>query len=169
MARKIVQLEELADYAKGTVVNVGIVTGGIAANSIAENAYMRVDIRLGNRTELERVEQALTKIFTPFDAQVQIDAKRTLFYPSFDFTPEVDRFSQLVIASGREIGLDVKQQFRVSGSEANWISHYNPSCAILDGFGVVGKGDHSQQEFFLLGSFLPAVDLTTKVISKILA
>lgn len=167
MAKKILALESLANYEEGTVVNVGIVEGGTSPNAIAQNAMMRVDIRYGNKAEVERVQANLKSILKPEDSEVTVEADHTLFYPSFEFTEKNDKFADKVVKIGKELGLDINKKRRTSGSEANWISDANPNCAILDGFGVVGEGDHTNHEYFFMESFDHSVKLASRVIEEV--
>lgn len=166
MARKVLELEKLANYEKGTLVNVGLVTGGTSPNSLAEECKVNVDIRYGSREEVERVEDDLKRLLKPVDPKVQILEDHYLFYPSMEATEKNKNFAEEVVKIGRNLGLDIIPEFRSSGSEANWISEANPDAVILDGFGVVGAGDHSSQEFFLMDSFQDSIDLTIKTIER---
>lgn len=168
LARKITALEHLNDYATGTLVNVGIIEGGVSPNSIAQSAKMRVDIRFGNRSEVDRIETALaTEIFISTNPNITIETERTLHYPSFDTNAATDEFADVVCATGAKLGMSMHRQQRSAGSEANWISHLNPNCAVIDGFGVIGNGDHSTNEYFLIDSFHKSVQLATNTIVNI--
>jgi acetylornithine deacetylase/succinyl-diaminopimelate desuccinylase-like protein len=169
MAEKIVGLEKIADYEKGTLVNTGIIESeNSAANMIADHAFIKVDIRYGNKEEVYRVESELKKLFSHSSRDVEIEAEQVLFYPSFDETEENNKFADIVIEQGKKLELNVRKQRRSSGSEANWIAYGNPDCAILDGFGVIGAGDHSEREFFYKESFEDAVKLSLNTVLALL-
>ncbi len=167
MARMIIDLENLADYDKGTLVNVGVAHGGTAPNALAEKAMLKVDIRYGDKSEELRVTEDLRKVFEPIDKEIKITTNHFLYYPSFEKTYRNIEFANRVMKLGKNLGLNIKTEFRSSGSEANWISEGNPDCAILDGFGVVGAGDHSSNEYFLMSSFQDSVDLALATIKDI--
>ncbi|MCA9385192.1 M20/M25/M40 family metallo-hydrolase [Candidatus Dojkabacteria bacterium] len=168
MSRIIQELHALSDYELGTLINVGTIESGISPNAIPQKAKIRVDIRYGNRDEVERIKIALADILEPKDSALEMHYEETLFYPSFDYTEKIGQFAEEVISIANKLGLSMEKQFRVSGSEANWISYYNPGCIVLDGFGVIGSGDHSDREFFFIESLEDSVQLGKTVIEKIL-
>jgi len=168
MSRMISDLQNLQDFEAGTLINIGTVEGGISPNSLAEHASMRIDIRFGSKQELARVEKALQKVFTAEDQEVTITVERTLHYPSFDPTEKTHAFADMVIETGKAHGLHLEKQFRSAGSEANWISFLNPDCAVIDGFGVVGTGDHSSKEYFYLDTLQDSITLSTDVVRQLL-
>lgn len=167
-AKKVLALESLADYAQGTLVNVGTIKGGLAPNVISPTATLEVDVRAGNAAEMRRFDSELANILVSSDPEVTISYERKLFYPSFDETPESLAFAERVIRLGSNIGLDINIQRRSSASEANWISSAKPECIVLDGMGVIGDGDHSEGEYFYTESFQQSVDLSLTTISEIL-
>lgn len=168
-ARIVIDLQQLADYETGTLVNVGTVQGGTAPNVLAENLSARIDIRFGNNDEVARVNTQLAQIMRSSDASIIVELEQKLFFPSLQSSDASLQWADRVIELGKKLGLDINKQFRSSGSEANWIATLSTHTKVLDGFGVVGAGDHSHNEFFLLESFQQSVDLATEVITDLLA
>lgn len=164
----VMKLENLTDFDRHTYINVGTFHSGFIANAVPDDTTMRVDIRYGDRHEIDKVRVKLFGILKSSDPEIKLNYKETLFYPSFDTTEKVDKFADLVIEEGEKIGLNIQKQVRSGTSNANFISAANIECSILDGFGVAGGGDHSRNEFFFIESFQQSVDLSTNVIIRIL-
>src|SRR5262244_1829406 len=55
MARKIQQLHRLTDYDLGTTVNVGLVQGGTAVNTVAARATAAIDVRFPTLNIMEEI------------------------------------------------------------------------------------------------------------------
>ena len=64
MAEWITRLVPLNDYEHGTSLNVGIVKGGMGANTLAENAQCEVDIRFTNIEACHKIEAAFENLRT---------------------------------------------------------------------------------------------------------
>lgn len=167
-AERVMELEALNNYEAGTLINVGLISGGTSANAIAAKASLKVDVRYGNSKEYERVKPLVEAVLRRESTRgVQVSFEEVLGYPAFDKNPRTEALAKTVQNLGQELELDITLQDRSSGSEANSIATYNPNCTVLDGFGVVGAGDHSEEEFFFLSSFEPGVNLALRTIEHI--
>jgi acetylornithine deacetylase/succinyl-diaminopimelate desuccinylase-like protein len=129
---------------------------------------VRVDIRYGDSSEVERIQKALKEVLVSDDPKIEIEVVETLFYPSFDVNEKAISFADEVIEIGEKLGLKIRKQKRSSGSEANWISTANPDCIVLDGFGVIGGGDHSTEEYFFIDTLQHSIDLGSETVKHIL-
>ena len=56
LARHVLAIEALTDYAAGTTVNVGVIRGGTRSNVVPEQAWAEVDYRVMNMAEAARVD-----------------------------------------------------------------------------------------------------------------
>src|SRR5690606_24021689 len=56
LAHQILRVTALADPARGTTINVGVVHGGTASNVVPAEACAEIDVRFGTAAELKRVE-----------------------------------------------------------------------------------------------------------------
>ena len=56
LARHVLAIEALTDYAAGTTVNVGVIRGGTRSNVVPEQAWADVDYRVMNIAEAGRVD-----------------------------------------------------------------------------------------------------------------
>jgi glutamate carboxypeptidase len=166
MSRFILDLEKLAEYDEGTLINTGLVQAGISPNSIADEAYMKVDVRYGSRDEVVRVKKGIEKIMHTTDSAINITKEESLYYPSFEITKGGEILAEELISSFSD--LNIHKEYRSAGSEANWISDANKNCIVIDGFGVVGEGDHSKNEYFLMSSFQDSISLAKEAIKRVM-
>ena len=56
LARHVLTIQALTDYAAGTTVNVGVIRGGTRSNVVPEQAWAEVDFRVMNLGEAARVD-----------------------------------------------------------------------------------------------------------------
>ena len=73
MAGLTLELSALADVAKGTSINVGVLRGGTAANVVAESAVAELDVRFSTATEAQRVDEAVRGLTVAPDARLEVD------------------------------------------------------------------------------------------------
>src|SRR5260221_10660464 len=59
LAHQILRLHALTDHERGVSVNVGVVHGGTRENVVAAYADARLDVRVSQRADLERLERIL--------------------------------------------------------------------------------------------------------------
>jgi glutamate carboxypeptidase len=151
LARQIVRLEELADNAAGTTVNVGVVEGGTRSNVIAAKAEAVIDVRAWTAEEAQRVESAIKKMqpLTP-GAELEIEG-------GFDRPPMVrsEAIADLFLKAarvGEKLGMDLQEGSTGGGSDGNFTAALG--VPTLDGLGAMGDGAHADYEHILF-SHLP--------------
>ncbi len=72
LAHQVLAIQKLTDQASGTTVNVGVIGGGTRSNVVPEHAWARVDVRVMNQAEAERLDRAFHSL-QPHLAGVQIE------------------------------------------------------------------------------------------------
>lgn len=153
LARKIIALEELNDPARGVVVNVGIIQGGIGPNTIPQQAVARIDTRYTTRADgrelNERIQGIAMHCTTPgTTARLEITNRRPVLEES---GANRDLFA-LAAEQADRLGLEIRREIRQGVSDANTMGEFIP---VLDGLGPIGEHDHSDREYMLRES-LPA-------------
>ncbi|WP_457574650.1 M20 family metallopeptidase [Desulfolithobacter sp.] len=153
LARKIIALEDLNDPARGVVVNVGIIQGGIGPNTIPQQAVARIDTRYATRADgrelAERIQGIASHCTTPgTTARLEITNRR----PVLEESGANRALFALAAEQADRLGLEIRREIRQGVSDANTMGEFIP---VLDGLGPIGEHDHSEQEYMLRES-LPA-------------
>lgn len=166
-ARKIIEIEELADYIKGTTLNVGTITGGIAPNVLAQKCKFAMDYRVKTVLEERRVFNSVDRLCKdPSDNKFKISHEIINSGPPMENNHYKKEFIKVVQKVANKLNLKLHLEKRGGGSDANNISEYVP--AVIDGMGVQGDREHSPDEFIYLDSIQPGIDLSYGVINELL-
>ncbi len=153
LSRCVLQMQALTDYEKGVTVNVGLVSGGEARNTVPHQAQCDVDFRLIRREDgLELVEKvrALTEEVakeTGTSIEVVGGVKRDPLERSEASIALFEKYSQAAKASGlgfSEAGLIG------GGSDASAVSSIGVPA--IDGLGPRGTGFHTHEEVIEVSS-----------------
>ncbi|MTH44855.1 M20 family metallopeptidase [Intestinirhabdus alba] len=166
LANCILAVNALADSARGTTLNIGIVHGGSAANVVPDTAVAELDVRYWQNDEDTRIHQALQALCQRgFLDGVTTTLTQVHHKPAMAPDDETQRLMALVEQAGREEGVEITWQAVGGGSDANHTAALGiPS---LDGFGPVGAGFHSPAEWLDIASIEPRVRLLRRVVSRL--
>lgn len=161
MAHQVIAIQKLTDYSKGTTVNVGVIQGGTVTNVVPEECTIKVDVRVVQPGEWERIEAAV-KALKPVLEGTSIEVMGGLNRPPmpFDDTMKATFEKAKIIAS--KIGMELKAGGSGGGSDANFVAPLGVS--VLDGMGALGEGYHSEREYI----FADSLDQRVKLISALL-
>jgi glutamate carboxypeptidase len=163
------EIQDLANYDKGTTVNLAYINGGRENTVIAEKCEFTFDVRFTYQEERERVKEEITKILkTEFVSGVEVE---DLGY-SYDLPPlEPNRNSAKLLSIAQEVGKDLGMEIIGNGrggwSDACNMYIYNPNAMIIDGLGPKGDGEHTNNEFVYLDTIEPAIRLSEEIVKRI--
>ncbi len=157
---KLIELTKLTNLKVGTTVNVGMINGGIGANTISPSCELKVEIRYKSNSERDRLLDELNRITdtsfvkgtkSKLDGLIQRDVMET-----------TDRQIELIKKLEKITDSKILIEQRGGVSDANHIA----SCGVvtLDGFGPFGDGDHTIRERALKSSFESRIDLMSKIL-----
>lgn len=165
-ANSVLAMNALADVARGTTLNVGVVQGGSAANVVPAELKAELDVRFWENDEYERVHQALTQLCEEgFLADVTTRLIRVNHKPAMAANEETQLLMRLVELAGQEEGIKVTWQAVGGGSDANHTAALG--IPTLDGLGPVGAGFHSPTEWLEIASIEPRIRLLKRVVSML--
>ncbi len=161
LALLIPQVEALTAYDKGTTVNVGMVQGGTAKNTVPDQAACQIDVRVSNLEQMQHVETRLRAIADwRFPGAEQIPARLReaqlellggIRRPPMETTPESDRLRQAYEMFAAKAGLGGGQApMQGGGSDANNLAGLG--VPTIDGLGPYGKYMHHPREWCSLDS-----------------
>ncbi|MCA9379172.1 M20/M25/M40 family metallo-hydrolase [Candidatus Dojkabacteria bacterium] len=162
-------IDALADYEKGTTVNLQYVSGGQQNTIIARDCEFSFDIRFATLDEYKRTKEATEKILNTkyVDGVDVIDAGYVYDLPSLQPNKNSDEFAEKVKSIGSRLGINVNTEKRGGGSDASLLYAYNPGLFVLDGFGPKGDGEHTDNEFVYLDTIPTATLLCVGVIREL--
>ena len=160
-AIKLQKFQDLIDFEKGTVINVGKISGGLGINTVSPSCEMMLEYRYETKDERDRVSQAIMSI-----------TKESYVKGSKSFVDNV--IQRDVMQENREqfellelfeslLGYPILKEKRGGVGDANIIS--NCKVTTIDGFGPFGDGDHTINERALKRSFEQRIEMVTKILN----
>ncbi len=165
MAEIVLAINGLNDPRRGITTNVGLIAGGTARNTVAEECMIEVDLRFcdpANASEMEAKLKAL-KSSRP-DIKTTVTGKITR--PPFVRGRGVDLVFDKAATVAKEIGFNLKRAPRVGGgSDGNFTVAMG--IPTLDGLGVDGDGAHTNHEYMLFSSIEPRTRLLQGLMEQL--
>lgn len=146
MARMILDLKALEDPDRGISVNPGIVTGGTSVNVIPDHAEFRLDIRVIELEDAQRMDDWVHKrVAEPHDKGVRIELEGGITRPPLTPNARSDELIEGINRIAGQYGIDLKWSFSGGGSDASYASAFG--IPALCGLGPVGGGYHTELEY----------------------
>ncbi|MGW8374726.1 2-dehydropantoate 2-reductase [Streptomyces sp. ODS28] len=143
IAQQVRALEDIADPAAGTTVNVGVLHGGTRSNVTAGQAVAHLDIRVATDAERARVDAALNAL-APADPRTTLKLGGAWNRPVFERTDGVAQLYSIARACAAPLGLDLRETAVGGASDGNFV--LAAGTPVLDGLGAVGGGAHARDE-----------------------
>jgi len=143
LAHQILHLHALTDHGRGVTVNVGVVRGGTRENVVAAYAEARLDVRVSNHDDLERLERVLHELEPTVDG-TSIEVTGDWTRPPLERSPGGAKLFARAREVGVGLGLDLRETSSGGGSDGNLVGVYG--VPVLDGLGAEGRGAHAHDE-----------------------
>lgn len=160
---------QLADFTRQTTVNLGIIKGGMAVNALAVEAELHFDARVVSMTEFARMTEAYDALpQTKFDPAVELHYERVCSVTPLPYSATTRQFFAQAKAAATKLGVELSEEFRGGGSDANRLCPHNENMAVLDNFGPAGGGEHTTDEFLYLNTLEPNIEFTQAVVHELL-
>jgi glutamate carboxypeptidase len=154
LAYKIVKIRELAHtfISEGMLFNVGLISGGISHNTIAEDARCAISLRYQTDKSLKDFLVQANQIIAQPDvrgckAELIIEEEQM---PVMTRSPEADYYCEIFQRAVLKTGLSIEAEARGGGSNACWWSYFGVPA--IDGLGPRGGDDHTLNEWMDLES-----------------
>ncbi len=163
LAHLILAIQGFTDYEAGTTVNVGVVRGGTRSNVIPESASARVDVRVMNTAEAERLHARMHGL-QPHLPGAKIQVSGGLNRPPMPRTAETARLYAQAEALAAGMGFRITEAGSGGGSDGNLTAALG--VPTLDGMGVVGNGGHADYEHVVLASLPERAALLAAMIRR---
>lgn len=133
----------------GTTVNIGVISGGSAANVVPDHSSALVDVRFESMEELERIRRTLEELKkSPHVPGVTAEVTETFWCPPMRITKESKQLQVLLHKIAKEHGIPVGFIKTGGSSDGNTISL--AGIPVLDGCGPCGIGQHTTEEKLIL-------------------
>jgi len=153
LARKVLALHALTDYASGITANVGLIGGGMSTNTVAPSAQAKLDVRF---CSLQQREFIFERVKAIVDAPGVPGTAATLTQTS-EFLPLEPQWSEGLLrryqASAAQIGFEVAGEFTGGCSDAGFTASLG--IPTLCGVGPVGGKAHTDGEYCCLDTLVP--------------
>jgi glutamate carboxypeptidase len=143
LVRQMAAVQALADPARGTSVNAGVIGGGTRSNVVAERAWALVDVRVTTMDEARRLDEALRRL-RPQDPQVTLAVTGGVTRPPLEPSEAGERLYQRAAVVARALGHDLPAGSVGGASDGNFTAALG--IPTIDGLGAVGGGAHARHE-----------------------
>lgn len=167
LSRFLDAAQKLTSYERGVTVNVGLVSGGTARNTVPAEATAQLDLRFTSPADAEALRVALRSAAVAAGASVpgaRVEIIEGPFRAPLERTEASAALARSYGACARFEGLGDGESPRVGGgSDANTASAMGiPS---IDALGPRGSGFHTHDEAIELATVLPRI----KALARFLA
>jgi glutamate carboxypeptidase len=168
MARKITALHELTDYDAGLTVNVGLVEGGEAVNTVAPRARFGFDVRFPTLAVQARAEQAVEAILarTHVPGTTTTVVEKRVFLP-VEETPRNHALFEHYAASCADLGLTAKPVFSGGSADSGFTSALG--VPTICGTGPFGEKAHTPEEVCHLETLVPRAKAVALAVLRLTA
>jgi glutamate carboxypeptidase len=164
-AHQVVRIVELANPALGTTVTPTVAAAGTADNVVPALAEIRVDVRITQMSEAERVTEALRSL-TPVLDEAGIEVLGAVTRPPMPESASASLFP-LAQQAAADIGFPALRGVAVGGaSDGNFTAAVG--VPTLDGLGAIGGGAHAVTEHIVVDSMPHRTALTAALVRRVL-
>jgi glutamate carboxypeptidase len=154
LARKIQRLHRLTDYDLGATVNVGLVAGGTAVNTVAAHASASVDIRFPTLNVMEKVLGEVREILEASElpgSEGRILAEGR-FLPLME-SEESRRLLGLYARSAKALGFEVSGESTGGSADSGFTAALGTPT--LCATGPIGGNAHRDDEWCRIDTLVP--------------
>lgn len=166
LARQILALEAMTDYARGITVNVGVASGGTAgfANVVPAHARAEIDFRCPDDATAAELVARIERL-APQGKDVTLRIEGGVNRPAFVRDAGVAALYEHAKGLAAEIGFDLPEILTGGGSDGNFTAALG--IPTLDGLGAVGAGAHAEHEHILISSLEPRARLLLRLLETL--
>lgn len=151
MARQVIAIEAMTDYARGITVNIGQITGGTADNVVPEHCRAAIDLRVATMVDAEAMHAKLMAL-TSIGPDITVMVKGGMNRAPYELTAGGKALFEHARTLAREFDIDLQGVSSGGGSDGNFTAH---KVATLDGLGCDGHGAHTHAEHVFISSLVP--------------
>lgn len=165
MARVVLAIEGMTDYARGITTSVGLIQGGTGVNVVPQFCEIEVDLRVPDaRTGEEMVERIFA--LKPADPDVKLAVEGGMNRPPYTKDEGIAKLFEHARGLAAEIGFELQDvKLTGGGSDGNFTAALG--IPTLDGLGADGKGAHTDYEQIYFSSLEPRARLMIRLLETL--
>lgn len=163
MARHVIDIEGMTDYARGVTFNVGQIMGGTADNVVPARCEVTIDMRVKTMADAEHFVARL-RALKSHNPDVSVQVTGNLNRPPYEMNEAGAALFAHAKGLARDLGIDLAGVLSGGGSDGNFTA---PFVATLDGLGVDGEGAHTMHEHMLASSLEPRMNLQRRLFETL--
>ncbi|EWG09962.1 M20 family metallopeptidase [Cytobacillus firmus] len=165
LAFQITKIISLADWSKGTTINTGEIKGGSLFNVVADYARAEIDVRIEERDEIQRIQQAFDQLRVR-NPRTRLNVTGSIYRPPLIKTELTGRLFKMAERIGRDLDVSVEEAMVGGGSDGNYAAE--TGAPVLDGLGGYGGGAHSPDEFLWIESLAERTSILYGLIQELI-
>ena len=159
-AHQVLRIAGFGDAAAGTTVTPTVAKAGTADNVVPAEARIKVDVRVTNAGEKDRIE-ALMAALLPTDPEATVEVIGGIGRP-----PMPESASAALYPLAEAVMPGIGGVAVGGGSDGNFTAALG--VPTLDGLGAVGGGAHADHEFVTVDTMPGRVDLLEGILRRLL-
>ncbi len=165
MARQILHIEEMTDYARDITTNVGLVSGGTGVNVVPQFCTAEVDLRVPDPETAAEMEARILGL-KPIDPDVELTVEGGMNRPPYRKDSGIAALFEHAKGLAAEIGFELQDvPLTGGGSDGNFTAALG--VPTLDGLGVDGYGAHTDYEHCFYSSLKPRAELLLRLFETL--
>jgi glutamate carboxypeptidase len=163
LAYKTLAIESLNEPDGSLAANVGKVSGGLAANAVAESAAMEFEVRYWTREVEERARKRIEDLTAqPTVPGCRLELSRLSHRPPLQPSAGSLALFRRIGDVARGLAQAVAEEKRGGVSDANWLSH--AGIPTMDGLGPLGDLDFTDEEFIVKETLFQRIELVAHLL-----
>jgi glutamate carboxypeptidase len=170
LAHQMLQTRDLSDPAVGLKMNWTVISGGTVRNIIPDSAQAMADVRVQRVADWDvierRVRERVRNTLVPdTTVEVVVERRRPPLQPTAGSRLVAEHARQIYAGLGRT--LTVVSEGTGGGTDAA-IAALETQAPVLEGFGLIGFGAHSNAaEYVLISSIEPRLYLLSRLLADL--
>ena len=150
----------------GLTANLTVMSAGTRFNIIPENAEAQINVRVRDKADFDKVEQAYrANAARPQVPDTTVSVSRENAYPPFPSNAATEALADRAEAIYARLGMKLGRGGNGGASESALAA--DAGVPALDGLGPVGGGFHSDGEYLELGSVTPRLYLLARLLMEL--
>lgn len=169
MARFITKAETLIHKEKGITLNVGYIEGGGPVNIVPDLAFCRINIRVSNSDDMDKVKSDLNQIVKETNGceEVSFVMHEETSTPPKPFDSKIEALFSALKKCGQWLGMQLA--CKPSGGACDGCRLYAAGLPNLDTLGAIGGNIHTHDEYIHLPSLTERARLTALFLMMLAA